>query len=101
RRRRHDVPALGVRARRYANRRRHRHAGRASRRELPPVAGRQARDGRRLLAAAASREPMIVRIAAWTLGLVVLVLVAINLWFAAHIFLSRRHPVRWTLFTAQ
>ena len=43
---------------------------------------------------------MILRIVAWTLGVVALVVVAINLWFAAHIWWWRDHPVGETSFMA-
>ena len=43
---------------------------------------------------------MIVRVVAWTLGVLALVLVAINLWFAAHIWWWRDHPVGETSFMA-
>jgi monofunctional glycosyltransferase len=43
---------------------------------------------------------MIVRIVAWTLAVLALVVVAINLWFAAHIWWWRDHPVGETSFMA-
>jgi len=43
---------------------------------------------------------MIVRIVAWTLAGLALVVVAINLWFAAHIWWWRDHPVGETSFMA-
>jgi monofunctional biosynthetic peptidoglycan transglycosylase len=43
---------------------------------------------------------MILRIAAWTAGAIALVLVAINVWFAAHIWWWRDHPVGETSFMA-
>ncbi|MFO1311290.1 MAG: monofunctional biosynthetic peptidoglycan transglycosylase [Burkholderiales bacterium] len=43
---------------------------------------------------------MIMRIVAWTLGLLALAVVAINLWFAAHIWWWRDHPVGETSFMA-
>jgi monofunctional biosynthetic peptidoglycan transglycosylase len=43
---------------------------------------------------------VIVRIVAWTLGVLALVVVAINLWFAAHIWWWRDHPVGETSFMA-
>jgi len=43
---------------------------------------------------------MILRIVAWTLGVLALVVVAINLWFAAHIWWWRDHPVGETSFMA-
>ena len=43
---------------------------------------------------------MIVRIVAWTLGVLALVLLAINLWFAAHIWWWGDHPVGETSFMA-
>src|SRR6476619_1718241 len=43
---------------------------------------------------------MIFRIAAWTLGALALVVVAVNLWFAAHIWWWRDHPVGETSFMA-
>jgi monofunctional glycosyltransferase len=43
---------------------------------------------------------MILRIVAWTLGVLALVIVAINLWFAAHIWWWRDHPVGETSFMA-
>jgi len=43
---------------------------------------------------------MIVRIVAWTLAGLALVVVAVNLWFAAHIWWWRDHPVGETSFMA-
>jgi monofunctional biosynthetic peptidoglycan transglycosylase len=43
---------------------------------------------------------MIVRIVAWTLAVLALVVVAVNLWFAAHIWWWRDHPVGETSFMA-
>jgi monofunctional biosynthetic peptidoglycan transglycosylase len=43
---------------------------------------------------------VIGRIVAWTLGALALVVVAINLWFAAHIWWWRDHPVGETAFMA-
>lgn len=43
---------------------------------------------------------MIARVVAWTLGLLALAVVAINLWFAAHILWWRDHPVGETSFMA-
>ena len=43
---------------------------------------------------------MILRIVGWTLGVLALVLLAINLWFAAHIWWWRDHPVGETSFMA-
>jgi len=43
---------------------------------------------------------MIARVVAWTLGLAALAVVAINLWFAAHIWWWRDHPVGETSFMA-
>jgi monofunctional biosynthetic peptidoglycan transglycosylase len=43
---------------------------------------------------------MIARVVAWTLGAVALFLVAVNLWFAAHILWWRDHPVGETSFMA-
>ncbi|MFO1303439.1 MAG: monofunctional biosynthetic peptidoglycan transglycosylase [Burkholderiales bacterium] len=42
----------------------------------------------------------MVRIVAWTLGLLALAVLAINLWFAAHIWWWRDHPVGETSFMA-
>jgi monofunctional biosynthetic peptidoglycan transglycosylase len=41
---------------------------------------------------------MILRIVGWTLGALALVVLAINLWFAAHIWWWRDHPVGETSF---
>jgi monofunctional biosynthetic peptidoglycan transglycosylase len=41
---------------------------------------------------------MILRIVAWTIGALALVLVAVNAWFAAHIWWWRDHPVGETSF---
>jgi monofunctional biosynthetic peptidoglycan transglycosylase len=43
---------------------------------------------------------MIVRIVAWTLGALALAVVAINVWFAAHIWWWSDHPVGETAFMA-
>jgi monofunctional biosynthetic peptidoglycan transglycosylase len=43
---------------------------------------------------------MILRIVAWTLGVLALVVLAVNLWFAAHIWWWRDHPVGETSFMA-
>ena len=43
---------------------------------------------------------MILRIVGWTLGALALVVLAINLWFAAHIWWWRDHPVGETSFMA-
>jgi len=43
---------------------------------------------------------MIVRVVAWTMGVLALVVFAINLWFAAHIWWWRDHPVGETSFMA-
>ncbi len=43
---------------------------------------------------------MILRIVAWTLGLLALAVLAVNLWFAAHIWWWRDHPVGETSFMA-
>ena len=43
---------------------------------------------------------MIARVVAWTLGLLALAVVAINVWFAAHILWWRDHPVGETSFMA-
>ena len=43
---------------------------------------------------------MIPRIVAWTLGVIALVLVAVNVWYAAHIWWWRDHPVGETSFMA-
>jgi monofunctional glycosyltransferase len=43
---------------------------------------------------------VIVRIVAWTLGVLALVVIAINLWFAGHIWWWRDHPVGETAFMA-
>lgn len=43
---------------------------------------------------------MIARIVAWTLGLAALAVLAINLWFAGHIWWWRDHPVGETSFMA-
>jgi monofunctional biosynthetic peptidoglycan transglycosylase len=42
----------------------------------------------------------MVRIVAWTLGVIALVLVAVNAWYAAHILWWRSHPVGETSFMA-
>jgi monofunctional biosynthetic peptidoglycan transglycosylase len=43
---------------------------------------------------------VILRIVAWTAGVIALVLVAVNTWFAAHIWWWRDHPVGETSFMA-
>ena len=48
----------------------------------------------------AARSPRILRLVAWVLAAIALLLVAVNAWFAAHILWWRDHPVGETSFMA-
>jgi len=48
----------------------------------------------------AARGPRILRLVAWVLAAIALLLVAVNAWFAAHILWWRDHPVGETSFMA-
>src|SRR6185436_5021326 len=48
----------------------------------------------------AARSPRILRLVAWVLAAIELLLVAVNAWFAAHILWWRDHPVGETSFMA-
>src|SRR4030095_16550642 len=48
----------------------------------------------------AARSPRILRLVAWVLAAIALLLVAVNAWFAAHILWWRDHPVGETQFMA-
>ena len=47
-----------------------------------------------------ARSPRILRLVAWVLAAIALLLVAVNAWFAAHILWWRDHPVGETSFMA-
>src|SRR4030095_7503083 len=65
--------------------------------ELRPLARRAARDR---AAVPSPASVVILRIVAWTLGALALVVVAINLWFSPHIWGWRDQPVGETAFMA-